>query len=195
MVQRAVPPSPLAIEAWASLDEDVPGELVAGQLEEEEVPTALHEAVAAWLLWALQSWVMPRGGRAFGSELKLAVARDRGRKADVSVYLSGRPLPGRHRGATSRPPTLVIEVLSPAPRDVRRDVVAKKAEYAAFGVIAYWLVDPRARTLEVLELGADGRYVVALSAAEGAHAIPGCEGLSLDLDALWAHADGLPEDE
>lgn len=195
MVQRAVPGAPLTIEAWAELDEDVSGELVDGRLEEEEVPTALHGAIAAWLLWALQTWVMPREGRAFGSELKLAVGRGRGRKADVSVYLQGRALPGRHRGATARPPSIVVEVLSPAPRDVRRDVVDKKREYAAFGVQAYWLVDPRARTLEVLELAPDGRYIVALSASEGAHGIPSCEGLTLDLDALWAHGESLPDDE
>jgi Uma2 family endonuclease len=138
---------------------------------------------------------MPRRGWAFGSELKLEVSRGRGRKADVSAYLEGRALPGRDRGATSRPPSIVVEVLSSAPRDVRRDVVDKKREYAAFGVQAYWLVDPRARTLEVLELAPDGRYVVALSAADGIQIIPGCDGLALDLDALWARGEGLPDDE
>ncbi len=180
---------------WANLDEDEPGELVDGWLEEEEMPTALHEAVVAWLLWILQSHVAPRGGRAFGSELKLIVAARRGRKADVSVYLRGRPLPGKARGATRRPPSIVVEVLSPRPRDVRRDVVAKKADYAAFGVSYYWIVDPIARVVEVFDLGADGRYAVALSASDGRHATPGCDGLELDLDAMWANADALPDDE
>jgi Uma2 family endonuclease len=159
------------------------------------MPTALHEAIAACLLTLLRLWVHPRGGVAFGAELKLAVDARRGRKADVSAYLPSRPLPGRSAGATRRPPSLVIEVISPRPRDVRRDVVEKKREYAAFGVLYYWLVDPQARTFEVLELGPDGRYTVALSAAEGAHPIPGCEGLVVDLDELWAAGDRLPEAE
>jgi hypothetical protein len=41
-------------------------------------------------------------------------------------------------------------------------------------------------------LSADGRYLVALAAGEGQHDAPGCEGLRLDLDALWARADALP---
>jgi Uma2 family endonuclease len=186
---------PLTLAEWADLDEDVAGELVDGVLEEDEVPTFAHEAVVAWILWALRSWVAPLGGLAFGSEVKLAISSRRGRKADVSVYLPGRPLPGRTRGATRRPPSIVVEVISPRPRDERRDVVDKKKEYAAFGVSCYWLVNPQARTFEVLELGADGRYTVALTAADGAHAIPGCAGLTLDLDAMWADADALPEDE
>jgi hypothetical protein len=47
----------------------------------------------------------------------------------------------------------------------------------------------------VLLLRPTGRYVVALAAADGSHGIPGCDGLVLDLDALWADAEALPEDE
>jgi Uma2 family endonuclease len=159
------------------------------------MPSALHEAIGAWLLGALRFWVHPRGGVAFGAELKLAVGKRRGRKADTSAYLPGRPLPGRSAGATRRAPSIVVEVVSTRPRDVRRDVVDKKKDYAAFGVPYYWLVDPHARTFEVLELGADGRYTVALSAADGAQVVPGCEGLVLDLDDLWATGDRLPQVE
>lgn len=185
----------MTIEQWAELDEDEPGELVDGRLEEEEMPTALHEAVALWLAVALKNWVAPLGGMAFGAELKLVVRERRGRKADASAYLPGRPLPARGLGATHRPPSIVVEVLSPQPRDVRRDAIEKLREYAAFGVTYYWLVDPVARTLEVRELHPEGRHVVLLSAADGSHEVPGCEGLVLDLDALWAEADRMPETE
>jgi hypothetical protein len=54
------------------------------------------------------------------------------------------------------------------------------------------LVDPKLRALEIYELGADNRYVRALAAAQGRlEQIPGCQGLTLDLDALWAEIDDL----
>ena len=185
----------MTIAEWAALDEGEPGELVDGVLVEEEMPTTLHEAVVAFVLAALRNWVVPRGGMAFGSELKFEVRDRRGRKADASAYLPGARLPGRMAGATRRPPSIVLEVLSPQPRDVRRDTIEKLAEYAAFGVRYYWLVDPVARTLEIRELRAGALPTIALAVADGSHAAPGCDGLTLDLDALWAELDRLPETE
>lgn len=66
-------------------------------------------------------------------------------------------------------------------------------EYAAFGVRFYWLVDPEARSLEILKLGEDGHYVHILDAAEGKVEAPGFEGLTLDLDALWHELDDAIE--
>ena len=95
-----------------------------------------------------------------------------------------------------RPPDVMIEVVSPSPRDVRRDRLEKRAEYAAFGVRWYWLLDPATRTLEIYELGSDGRYVWVLGAEGGRlDAISGCEGLVLDLDELWAEIDSLGDEE
>ncbi|MGK4006897.1 Uma2 family endonuclease [Sorangium sp. So ce1036] len=191
-------PARLTLEAWADLDEDEAGELVDGRVEEEEIPSVLHAAVVAWLMRVLGVWASLRGGRVFGSELKLGMrAQERGRKPDVSMYLPGARLPARGSpmAKANRPPGVVIEVTSPRPRDARRDRIEKLGEYARFGVRFTWILDPQVRGLEIFELGRDGRYAVALSASEGVHEAPGCEGLSLDLDALWRELDELPEEE
>jgi Uma2 family endonuclease len=192
--ESGVVPRRLTLEEWADLPEDDEGELVDGILVEEEMGGLAHESVVGWIIEVLRAWIAGRGGRVAASELKIAVAALRGRKPDVVAWLPGhRPLP--RRGLIRRPPDLVVEVLSSRPRDHRRDRVEKVAEYAAFGVRWYWLVDPDACTLEILERGADGRYVQALAAGGGCiESVPGCDGLVLDLDALWAELDGLVDE-
>jgi Uma2 family endonuclease len=184
----------MSLEAWAAMPEDEPGEFVAGRLVEEEVADALHEAVVAWVLYRLMGWSEPRKGAVLGSEAKFAVGPGGGRKPDLSAFFTvERKLP--RRGPIRVPPDLMVEVVLPTPRDGRRDRVEKLREYAAFGVRWYWIVDPRLRTLEILKLGNDGHYTTFVSASEGVVAVPGCEGLALDLDALWRRVGELVEEE
>ena len=42
---------------------------------------------------------------------------------------------------------------------------------------------------QVLELGTDGRYVHAIAEEAGVVSPPGCEGLAIDLSALWIEVD------
>jgi len=194
MSQRTLAESPVApeltLDEWFALPEDEPGEFVNGHLEEEEVPDYLHELLVMLLGKFLSIWI-PHGGLVAGSDAKFAVSSRRGRKPDLTVYLPGSRRPPA-RGLIRVPPDIAIEIVSPTPRDGRRDRVEKLADYAAFGVAWYWLLDPQLRSLEVLELDSQGRYLHVLGASTGTlEKIPGCEGLTLDLDALWAAIDSL----
>jgi Uma2 family endonuclease len=73
--------------------------------------------------------------------------------------------------------------------------VEKLKEYAAFGVRWYWIIEPELRSAQILELGPDGRYTIVVSAADGIIDVPGCDGLTLNLDALWREVDLLEEGE
>ncbi|MCC6874867.1 MAG: Uma2 family endonuclease [Sandaracinaceae bacterium] len=188
-------PALLTVEEWAQLDEDVEGELVDGHLEEEEVPSYAHEIVVSWLIRYLSDWLVPRGGFVLASETKLKIGPRRGRKPDLVLFFPDRPLPRRRASLGVAPPDVAIEVVTPTPRDGRRDRIEKRRDYAAAKVPQYWIVDPELRALEVYALQPTGRYADALSASEGAHPVPGCEGLVLDLDALWAELDRWPDED
>lgn len=158
------------------------------------MPDAVHELAVTWLIALLRTWLGTRGF-VFGSEVKLALSPETGRKADVSVYLSDRPAPPR-RGPLKAPPNVLIEVVTPTPRDERRDRVEKMAEYAAFGVRWYWIVDPALGSFEIFSLESDGRYKNAATATSGAiDPVPGCDGLRIDVDALWSELARLDDAE
>ncbi|HEY6556743.1 MAG TPA: Uma2 family endonuclease [Polyangiaceae bacterium] len=180
----------MTLEEWAELPDEVPGEFVNGRLVEEEVPDYLHEVLIAWLVWTLGSWGYERGVIVGGSGAKFGISPIRGRKPDLSVFLPGRRPPAR--GLVRNQPDIAVEVVSSSRRDQRRDREEKMAEYAEFGIPYYWIVDPQQRRFEVYVLNANGAYERAVAEATGLIAnVPGCDGLSLDLDAMWAKADEL----
>lgn len=182
----------LSVEQWLSLAEDEDGELVNGRFEEEEVPDAVHELAVSWLIRVLGTWLAGEGF-VFGSELKLLVAEKTGRKPDVVVLLPGSPAPPR-RGPLVEPPDIIVELVSPSPRDERRDRVQKMSEYARFGVRYYWLVDPALGTFEIFERAPAGYTQIVAVTGGRIEAVPGCKGLAIDVDALWRELARLRED-
>ncbi len=53
---------------------------------------------------------------------------------------------------TMSPPLLVIEVVSPGELQRDRDYIAKRVQYQDCGIPEYWIIDPDAQTILVLEL-------------------------------------------
>ncbi len=180
----------MSLDEWAALAPVERGELVAGVLREEEVPDALHELAVSWLVFLFRSW-LKRDGFVFASELKVQVSADTGRKPDLTVILPGGQRPAKH-GPLTVAPDLVVEVVTPTPRDERRDRVEKMGEYEAKGIRWYWLLDPALGTLEIFELNAQSKYTRVIAATAGQVAVvPGCPGLVVDLDELWAELERL----
>ena len=81
------------------------------------MPSFVHETVVLWLATLLQTFFRARGGFVAASGLKLAIRPRRARRADVVAFAPGhRPEP---RGVVRVPPTVVVEVVAPEPKDER----------------------------------------------------------------------------
>jgi Uma2 family endonuclease len=179
----------MTLKEWGDLPDDVYAELVDGVLVEDEMTTEVHDGLMMYLGAFFFGWVQPRGGFVYPSERKYGVARYTGRKPDVSVFFAGtKGITGSAR-VTMAPADIAIEIVTPTPRDIRRDRVEKRRDYARVGIRWYWIVDPVLRTVEILELGPKGRYEHVRDASTGKLRVPGCRGLVLDVDALWHEAD------
>lgn len=82
------------------------------------------------------------------------------------------------------PPDWVCETLSPS--TVRMDRGRKLALYARASIAHVWLLDPLARTLEMLHLGSDGRYgIVAVHTGDELVRGEPFEAVAIDLKHLW----------
>lgn len=89
-------------------------------------------------------------------------------------------------------PDWICEILSPT--SIARDRVYKQQLYARHGVPFYWLIDPAARTLEVLALEG-ARWIVAGAYDDQAVArIPPFEALELPLACLFPPRAEAPAD-
>jgi Uma2 family endonuclease len=125
-------------------------ELFDGELFVSRQPHHEHQAVTANITADLVLWNRATGlGRVFGAPGVVfgefdAAAPDvawASKERLAQIADSGAPL----RGA----PELVVEVLSPGAQNIRRDRQVKLRAYSRFGVSEYWLVDHRARNVEV----------------------------------------------
>lgn len=88
---------------------------------------------------------------------------------------------------TSLPPDWVCEVLSPS--TARWDRVKKVPVYARAGVTWMWLVDPRARTLEVLQLEGETYRLASTFGGGETVRVPPFDAIELEMGALWIGPD------
>ena len=124
-------------------------ELVRGELFVTPPPSDDHETIIARLSRLLDPFV---DAQHLGFVYRpRAVVRAGG--SEVEPDLMVRALkPPRGRDWDDAPiPVLVVEVLSGSTR--RRDLGPKKSFYLDIGVAEYWVVDPDARTVRIVQAG------------------------------------------
>jgi Uma2 family endonuclease len=137
-------------ELVAELPEsNLPTELWDGELIMSPAPSFLHQEIVARFYKSLDSWVMAhRLGKTGIAPLDMVLATLRATQPDVVFISNGRV--GIIKEQVMGAADLVAEVISPGSR--RRDRIDKRDLYEQHGVQEYWLIDPEAKTVEVLHL-------------------------------------------
>jgi Uma2 family endonuclease len=129
-------------------------ELFNGELIEMPPESGTNVQIATLLL--LQFALMLGYGRVRGHGLELEVRGEpRNRYPDLTILREEhiQQLAKRNTIRLSMlPPLLVVEVVSPGELQRDRDFIAKRLQYQDCGIPEYWIIDPEAQTLLVLEL-------------------------------------------
>ncbi len=126
-------------------------ELARGVLEVTHVPNDPHGLIVWNLLCLIAVYSREHPGVIYraggGSDFHLWLsAMISGRNPDVAVALCGTPKDWLSR----RPPSLAFEVVSEGIESHERDYITKRAEYLAYGLREYWIVDLQTKVVTVL---------------------------------------------
>lgn len=148
-------------------------EVIRGVLYVSPVPVPLHQYVHAQLFFILGHFVLEKDlGIVLAAPMDVRLPRRIGDpvQPDLVFLRTGNQPRWEVDANFSGSPDLVVEVLSPSTTrlDRRLDRQIKHSAYREAGIPEYWIVDPRARTIEVFGLSEDGsRYVELGRGGEG----------------------------
>ncbi|HWI65192.1 MAG TPA: Uma2 family endonuclease [Symbiobacteriaceae bacterium] len=171
-------------EDYLLLPEDKRYELIEGDFFMTPAPNIRHQAIVGYLFATLWGFVRAHGlGAVFPAPTDVVLSSENVVQPDV-LFVSKEQSGIIMKGAIHGAPDLVVEILSPSTSS--RDLVLKRKLYGRFGVQEYWIVDPDARTIEVLTPTASGLDTWRqLSAAETLTS-PLLPGFSIPLAEVFA---------
>ena len=162
-------------------------ELLGGELVLVPSPTEYHQRISGNLGFILRQFVREQDlGRVYHAPLDVVLGQgDEREVVQPDIFFISKERVGiiaeeEIRGA----PDLVIEIISPGTED--RDRHYKKTLYARHGVVEYWIVDPKSKTVEVYKLGERGFELVKAYKEGEALESPLLPGLEVDLKEIFA---------
>lgn len=188
MLTQTAPGAPSRLwtydEIVAELPEsNQPCELWDGELIMSPMPSYFHQEIALRFYRVLYAWVSERKlGKVMGLPIDMVLSPHRVPQPDVSFVSNERT----HiiQRALMGPADLVAEIISPGGRT--RDRIEKRDLYEQYGVKEYWIIDPEARTVEVLFL--EGGQYTLLGRAGRSETVASrlLDGFRVEVDSLFA---------
>lgn len=175
---------------FLQLGEDPPGvrlELVDGEIAVSPSPVPEHSHIDTKLRILVGNHVAANDlGLVFGDVDTIFGPHDV-RRPDI-IYFSKKRLHLIGEKAMEGPPDLCVEIISPSSSTTDR--VDKYQQYEAGGVLHYWVLDPRDRSIEGYKL-LRGKYVLA-GKGQGSDmvSLPPFKDLQIPLATLWLTLPG-----
>ncbi len=147
-----------------------------GHIEVLDMPTKAHQRMVQFIYRLLHAFVTSRQiGEVFIAPLPTRLWAAKFREPDVLFLRNGR---AEYQGNYPDGADLVVEVVGEGVDNRRRDLQAKRLDYAKAGINEYWIIDAELQSISVLCLDGDayraaGEYRRGESAA--AVELPGFE--------------------
>jgi Uma2 family endonuclease len=153
---------PMTLEEYLSYDDgsDTRYELVNGELIAMPPESRLNVKIAIFLLAQFVRLGIPENQIAMKTQIAVSGLRATAREPDLMVLSEAAAiaLEGARQSLITYdmpPPLLVVQVVSPGQEN--RDYRYKRTEYAGRHIPEYWIVDPLAQKVTILEW-VDGLY-------------------------------------
>lgn len=152
----------MTLEEYLNYDDgtDTRYELVNGELMTMPPESDLNNQIASFLFAYFLQVGVPYYCLRIGTQIAVSGSRATARQPDLMVLSAeaARALTGANQAIIAHdmpPPMLVVEVVSP--KQENRDYRHKRTEYAGRQIPEYWIIDPIAQKVTVLEW-IDGLY-------------------------------------
>jgi Uma2 family endonuclease len=146
----------MSLEEYLNFDDptDTRYELENGELIVMPPESDLNQRIAMFLLIYFAQQGIPSYRLRIGAEIVVNSSQATTRLPDLMILSEelATALEGTKRSTIMidmPPPLLVVEVVSP--RQENRDYRYKRSEYAARGILEYWIVDPIQQKITLLE--------------------------------------------
>jgi Uma2 family endonuclease len=165
-------------------------ELFNGELIEVPPESGINVQIANRLFFIFALLLSTDRVRGHGLELEVR-GEPRNRYPDLTIIREEHVQLLARRNTirlSMAPPLLVVEVVSPGELQRDRDYVAKRQQYEDLGVPEYWIVDPEAQTVTVLELQGSDYVEVGMFCRGDRILTPTFPELNLTADQVFAAA-------
>lgn len=166
------------------LSEDQRYEVIEGELLMTPAPNVRHQRISRRLNHRLTTFVETGGyGEVLYAPTDVILSTENVVQPDLLFVSKERLTILDPDGAVNGAPDLVVEILSPS--TASRDRIAKYRLYSKYGVREYWVVDPEARTVEVLVQGSGGLQNWRLFSEGSAVTSPLLPGISVPVAEIF----------